>query len=353
MPGFRSKGSAIQGRHAQKVQLTARLWGLAEEWVWLQLTANARGWRRLAVKARGWRRLAVKKKGWWRRLAIKTSGWWRLAVKAMGWRQLLAVKTRGRWRRLAVKVKSACTYKQKFKKSCFGPEYSSDNSGDGPEKRVLWDVFQILRILSAHDWKIAIEIAVSHWDSRTAMDQLNLLDDAITDATEIGILEGSTVHCDECEVMRWINTGTHLPNPWFCPSCLYFKDVSLYGTQLEPSPLGKTFLFDVVRSNATLVHAEIIMKTMAVWEEDDESESDDSEYESEVQYLAYDFDEEVRRRVLAREKDEDVEEEVKKHAHVEVSENDEEGEEDDVEPYDFEAELRKRSLELAEEGEFF
>jgi hypothetical protein len=218
-------------------QLTARLWGLAEEWVWLQLTANARGWRRLAVKARGWRRLAVKKKGWWRRLAIKTSVWWRLAVKAMGWRQLLAVKTRGRWRRLAVKVKSACTYKQKFKKSCFGPEYSSDNSGDGPEKRVLWDVFQILRILSAHDWKIAIEIAVSHWDSRTAMDQLNLLDDVITDATEIGILEGSTVHCDECEVMRWINTGTHLPNPWFCPSCLYFKDVSLYGTQLEPSPL--------------------------------------------------------------------------------------------------------------------
>jgi hypothetical protein len=214
-------------------------------------------------------------------------------------------------------VKSACTYKQKFKKPCFGPEYSSDNSGDGPEKRVLWDVFQILRILSAHDWKIAIEIAVSHWDSRTAMDQLNLLDDVITDATEIGILEGSTVHCDECEVMRWINTGTHLPNPWFCPSCLYFKDATLYGTQLKPSPLGRTFLFDIVRSNETLMHAEIIMKTMAVWEEDDKSESDDSEYESEVQYLAYDFDEEVRRRVLAREKDEDVEEEVKKHAYVE------------------------------------
>ena len=43
-----------------------------------------------------------------------------------------------------------------FRKSCFGPEYSSDNSGDGP---VLWNASQILRILCSHDWKIAIEIA--------------------------------------------------------------------------------------------------------------------------------------------------------------------------------------------------
>jgi hypothetical protein len=53
---------------------------------------------------------------------------------------------------------------------------------------VLWVMSQVLRILRAHDWKVAIEIAVSLWDSATAMDQLQRLDDAITEATEVGML---------------------------------------------------------------------------------------------------------------------------------------------------------------------
>ena len=68
-----------------------------------------------------------------------------------------------------------------------------DNGGAGERLElgggVLWVVSQVLCILRAHDWKVAIEIAVSLWDSATAMDQLQRLDDAITEATEVGLLE--------------------------------------------------------------------------------------------------------------------------------------------------------------------
>ena len=130
-------------------------------------------------------------------------------------------------------------------------------------------------------------IAVSLWDSATAMKQLQRLDDAITEATEIGLLEGWTVHCDECDVMRWINEDTHLPEPWFCPNCLANKDASLYGTRLKPSALAKTFLFKVVKSKVTHEIAEIIISMMSTC---------DSE-----------------RRMSALEEEEDFDEEIKEH----------------------------------------
>ena len=82
-----------------------------------------------------------------------------------------------------------------------------------------------------------------------------------------------------------------------------------------------------------------------VSENDKEGEEDDVE--------PYDFEAEVRKRMLELAEEGEFfegEEEVEKRAHVEeVSENDGEGEEDDVEPYDFEAEVRKKMLALAEE----
>jgi hypothetical protein len=143
---------------------------------------------------------------------------------------------------------------------------------------VLWVMSQVLRILRAHDWKVAIEIAVSLWDSATAMDQLQRLDDAITEATEVGMLEGWTVHCDECDVMRWVNEGTHLPEPWFCPICLSTKDASLYGTRLKPSALGRTFLFKVVKAKVTHAIAETIMSMMILCDSK-RSEDDDEDCE--------------------------------------------------------------------------
>jgi hypothetical protein len=148
-----------------------------------------------------------------------------------------------------------------------------------------WDISQVLRILRAHDWKVAIVIAVSLWDSATAMKQLQRLDDAITEATEIGLLEGWTVHCDECDVMRWINEDTHLPEPWFCPNCLATKDASLYGTRLKPSALAKTFLFKVVKSKVTHEIAEIIISMMSTC---------DSERRMSALAEEEDFDEEIK-----------------------------------------------------------
>ena len=62
---------------------------------------------------------------------------------------------------------------------------------------------------------MAIDLANSLWPTTTAYKQLQLLDDAITDATEAGLLEGKTVHCDECEVLRWVNDDTYTPDPRF------------------------------------------------------------------------------------------------------------------------------------------
>jgi len=83
-----------------------------------------------------------------------------------------------------------------------------------------------------------IDLATSLWATTTAYEQLRLFDDAITDATESGLLEEKTVHCNECEVLRWVNDDTTTPDPWFCPACLSCnKDVSRYGTREKPSAL--------------------------------------------------------------------------------------------------------------------
>ena len=74
---------------------------------------------------------------------------------------------------------------------------------------LLWDPSTVLQILNSHDWVTAIDLATSLWPTKTAYEQLQLLDDAITDATESGLLEGKTVHCDECEVLRWVNDDTY------------------------------------------------------------------------------------------------------------------------------------------------
>ena len=166
-------------------------------------------------------------------------------------------------------------------------------------------------------------IAVSLWDSATAMKQLQRLDDAITEATEIGLLEGWTVHCDECDVMRWINEDTHLPEPWFCPNCLATKDASLYGTRLKPSALAKTFLFKVVKSKVIHELAEIIMSMMSTCDSERAKEDDEdcehvnigcgTEVESnlvEDDALPYNLDAEVKKRMA---EEEDFDEEIKEH----------------------------------------
>ena len=91
---------------------------------------------------------------------------------------------------------------------------------------LLWDPSTVLHILNSHDWVTAIDLATSLWPTRAAHEQLQLLDDAITDATESGLLEGKIVHCDECEVLRWVNDDTYTPDPWFCPACLSCKKIS-------------------------------------------------------------------------------------------------------------------------------
>jgi hypothetical protein len=224
-----------------------------------------------------------------------------------------------------------CAYERRSKKMCFGPAYSSDNAGDGPGgeafdldiwgidtttivdgiwdidtepslgwggledikeddrdeeatsliTEMLWDPSVVLEILNSHDWVRAIEIATSLWDTKTAYQQLQLLDDAITDATEAGELEGTTVHCDDCEVMRWVNAGTHLPDPYFCPCCLSCKkEVSKYGTREKPSALGRTFLFKIKKIKVTLQTRDDILQAMCynleVTDQGELTEEDDS-----------------------------------------------------------------------------
>ena len=114
---------------------------------------------------------------------------------------------------------------------------------------MLWEPLTVLQILNSHDWVAAIDIASSLWPTSTAYEQLQLLDDAITEATEAGWLEGKTIHCDECEVLRWVNDDTYTPDPWFCPACISCKkDVSRYGTYENPSALGKKFFSRLRRS---------------------------------------------------------------------------------------------------------
>jgi hypothetical protein len=142
---------------------------------------------------------------------------------------------------------------------------------------VLWDLNTVLKILREHDWKVAIDIAVSLWDNESAVDQLSRLGDAITNATCEGLLEGSTIYCDNCEVMRWINEGTFLPDPWFCPYCLFRKDAAVYGTCSRPSARGKSFLFEIKKFKVKFQVAKIIMQAMVDQDADDDDLSSEED----------------------------------------------------------------------------
>ena len=121
----------------------------------------------------------------------------------------------------------------------------------------------VLQILNSHDWVTAIDLATSLWPTTTAYEQLQLLDDAITDATESGLLEGKTVHCDECEMLRWVNDDTYTPDPWFCHACVSCKkDISRYGTREKPSALGRTYLFKVKSIKVTIQVRDDILQAM-------------------------------------------------------------------------------------------
>ena len=58
------------------------------------------------------------------------------------------------------------------------------------------------------------------WDDLICYKQLIRLVKIITEFTNNGVLEGRTIYCDNCEVMRWINNdGWFSAGPYLCPHC--------------------------------------------------------------------------------------------------------------------------------------
>ena len=94
-------------------------------------------------------------------------------------------------------------------------------------------------------------------------------------------------------MLRWVNDGTYLPDPYFCPCCLSCKqEVSKYGTREKPSALGKTFLFKIKKVKITLqVRNDIMQAMFDSFEVDDQeglSEEDDSSNAMSSQSMASD-----------------------------------------------------------------
>ena len=83
----------------------------------------------------------------------------------------------------------------------------------------LWPIEVIERYLRENDFSIMITYAYEFWDRSIAKRQLDLLSLATWTAIQARALAGTTLCCHQCDVFRWVNAGTALPDPWYCFWC--------------------------------------------------------------------------------------------------------------------------------------
>ena len=96
---------------------------------------------------------------------------------------------------------------------------SLEEDDESTDSDTHWSHKNIRNILESHDWLIDMDLA-RRWDDLTCYKRLIRLDKIITEFTKNGVLEGRTIHCDNCEVMRWINNdGWFSAGPYLCPRC--------------------------------------------------------------------------------------------------------------------------------------
>ena len=96
---------------------------------------------------------------------------------------------------------------------------SLEEDDESTDSDTHWSLKDIRTILESHDWLVAMDLA-RRWDDLICYKRLIRLDKIITEFTKNGVLEGRTIHCDNCEVMRWINNdGWFSAGPYLCPRC--------------------------------------------------------------------------------------------------------------------------------------
>ena len=100
---------------------------------------------------------------------------------------------------------------------------------------VLWELPMLAKLFATHNWMVAVQQAYKKWDKKTALEQLDILSAAMTDAaeedptmsltpTDVGWLDGKVIYCEGyfcCSTgnILWLNDGEKAPKPWRCDTC--------------------------------------------------------------------------------------------------------------------------------------
>ena len=70
---------------------------------------------------------------------------------------------------------------------------------------VLWELLMLAKLFATHNWMVAVQQAYKKWDKKTALEQLDILSAAMTDAaeedptmsltpTDVGWLDGKVIY---------------------------------------------------------------------------------------------------------------------------------------------------------------